>query len=150
MGAGGGGTAVAVWVLVLKWRGGRRLAAAIGGTLVWLVVVYLFFGAGAPAACQLLQRRSRSTLHGRTSAARFWAISRLPPGRCAGGQGSDGCISGGAAAAGQHHTCDARATAASSPMSAPVKGSDDEPLTLCGGRDMDLLIHRPTARTSCR
>ena len=42
------GLAVAVWALVLRWRGGRRLAVAIGGTLAWLVVVYLFFGALAP------------------------------------------------------------------------------------------------------
>ena len=40
--------AVAVWALVLRWRGGRRIAVAVGGTLVWLVVVYLFFGALAP------------------------------------------------------------------------------------------------------
>ena len=39
---------VAVWALVLRWKGGRRTAVAIGGTLVWLVVVYLFFGALAP------------------------------------------------------------------------------------------------------
>jgi len=40
--------AVAVWALVLRWKGGRRIAAAIVGTLIWLVVVYLFFGALAP------------------------------------------------------------------------------------------------------
>jgi len=40
--------AFAVWALVLRWRGSRRVAVAIGGTLVWLVVVYLFFGALAP------------------------------------------------------------------------------------------------------
>ena len=40
--------AVAVWALVLRWRGGRRVAVAVGGTLVWLAVVYLFFGAVAP------------------------------------------------------------------------------------------------------
>jgi len=40
--------AVAVWVLVLRSHGRRRIAVAVGGTLVWLAVVYLFFGALAP------------------------------------------------------------------------------------------------------
>ena len=42
------GLAVAVWALVLRWRGGRRIAVAVAGTAVWLVAVYLFFGALAP------------------------------------------------------------------------------------------------------
>ena len=35
---------------VIDWknRGGRRAAVAVGGAAVWLVVVYLFFGALAP------------------------------------------------------------------------------------------------------
>ena len=40
--------AVAVWALVLRTTGGRRIAIAVGGTLAWLVVVYLFFSALAP------------------------------------------------------------------------------------------------------
>ena len=40
--------AVGVWTLALRNRGGRRAAVAVGGAAVWLVVVYLFFGALAP------------------------------------------------------------------------------------------------------
>ena len=40
--------AVGVWMLTARVRGGRRLAVAVGGTIVWLGVVYLFFGALAP------------------------------------------------------------------------------------------------------
>jgi sortase A len=40
--------ATAVWALVLRTRGGRRIAVAVVGILAWLVVVYLFFGALAP------------------------------------------------------------------------------------------------------
>lgn len=40
--------ATAVWALALRSGGRRRWAVAVGGTVVWLIVVYLFFGALAP------------------------------------------------------------------------------------------------------
>ncbi len=40
--------AIGVWIFTKRFRGGRRVAVAAGGTIVWLGVVYLFFGALAP------------------------------------------------------------------------------------------------------
>ncbi len=40
--------AAAVWALALRMHGGRRAAAVVGGLVVWLGVVFLFFGALAP------------------------------------------------------------------------------------------------------
>ena len=37
-----------IWVLALRLRGGRRAAVVAGGLVLWLGVVYLFFGALAP------------------------------------------------------------------------------------------------------
>ena len=42
------GLAAAVWALALRVHGGRRAAVVAGGLLVWLGVVFLFFGALAP------------------------------------------------------------------------------------------------------
>jgi sortase A len=39
---------IGIWVLALRLRGGRRAAVVVGGTILWLGVVYLFFGALAP------------------------------------------------------------------------------------------------------
>jgi sortase A len=39
---------IGLWVLAARLRGGRRVAVVIGGTVVWLGLVYLFFGALAP------------------------------------------------------------------------------------------------------
>jgi sortase A len=39
---------IGIWVLATRLRGGRRAAVIVGGTVVWLGVVYLFFGALAP------------------------------------------------------------------------------------------------------
>ena len=39
---------IGIWVLAARLRGGRRAAVVVGGTVVWLGVVYLFFGALAP------------------------------------------------------------------------------------------------------
>ena len=39
---------VGLWALALRLHRGRRLAVVAGGTVVWLVAVYLFFGALAP------------------------------------------------------------------------------------------------------
>jgi len=39
---------IGLWVLATRLDGRRRLAVVVGGTAVWLVVVYLFFGALAP------------------------------------------------------------------------------------------------------
>jgi sortase A len=39
---------ITVWILTTKLRGGRRIAVAAGGTIVWLGVVFLFFSALAP------------------------------------------------------------------------------------------------------
>jgi sortase A len=39
---------IVLWVLAARLEGGRRLAVVVGGTVVWLGVVFLFFGALAP------------------------------------------------------------------------------------------------------
>jgi sortase A len=39
---------IGLWVLATRLEGGRRLVVVVGGTVVWLGVVYLFFGALAP------------------------------------------------------------------------------------------------------
>ena len=39
---------IGLWVLAARLRGGRRLAVVAGGTVLWLGLVYLFFGALAP------------------------------------------------------------------------------------------------------
>jgi sortase A len=39
---------IGVWVLATRLRGWRRAAVAVVGTVLWLGVVYLFFGALAP------------------------------------------------------------------------------------------------------
>ena len=39
---------IGLWVLAVRLHGGRRAAVVIAGTVVWLGVVYLFFGALAP------------------------------------------------------------------------------------------------------
>jgi len=39
---------IALWVLVARFHGRRRIVVLVGGTLVWLGAVYLFFGALAP------------------------------------------------------------------------------------------------------
>jgi sortase A len=39
---------IGLWVLAARLRGGRRTAVVIAGTVVWLGLVYLFFGALAP------------------------------------------------------------------------------------------------------
>ena len=39
---------IGLWVLATRLDGGRRLAVVVGGTVVWLGVVFLFFGALAP------------------------------------------------------------------------------------------------------
>ena len=39
---------IGLWILAARLHGGRKAAVVIGGTVVWLGVVYLFFGALAP------------------------------------------------------------------------------------------------------
>ena len=39
---------IGLWMVAARLRGGRKVAVITGGTVVWLFVVYLFFGALAP------------------------------------------------------------------------------------------------------
>jgi len=39
---------IVLWILAARLHGGRKAVVVIGGTVVWLGVVYLFFGALAP------------------------------------------------------------------------------------------------------